>query len=134
MKAEENIKALKKVLKVRSKSDLEACLFHTDTGSQYISYKQKAMLKEFKMQASMCDIAQKNAYVERVQGTLKHEYFFENKLTKENINRVAKKIMRLYNEERPHISLGYKTPVEFEKNIQQMDDKERPVLNVYKWN
>ncbi len=133
MKADENVKALKKVLKVRKKSDLKACIFHTDTGSQYISNKQKELLKELEMQASMCDIAQKNSYVERVQGTLKYEYFFENKLTKTNINKISKKIMKLYNEERPHINLGYKSPVEFEKYIQQLKDKERPVLKVYQW-
>ena len=86
------------------------------------------------MQQSMCDIAQKNAYVERVQGILEYEYFFENELTKKNINQVSKKIMRLYNEERPHINLDYRTPVEFEKFIEQLKDDERPVLKVYQWN
>ncbi len=85
------------------------------------------------MQASMCDIAQKNSYVERVQGTLKYEYFFENKLTKTNINKISKKIMKLYNEERPHINLGYKSPVDFEKYIEKLEDNERPVLKVYQW-
>ena len=133
MKAEENVKALKKVLRVRNKTALVDCIFHTDTGSQYISHLQKDLLKEFKMQASMCDIAQKNAYVERIQGTLKYEYFFENKLTKKNIKRISNKIMKLYNEERPHINLGYKTPVDFEKYIEQLKDMERPVLKIYQW-
>ena len=116
MKADENIKALKEVLKIRNKSDLKGCIFHSDTGSQYISSKQKELLNELEMQKSMCDIAQKNAYIERVQGTLKYEYYFENQLTKKNIHRISKKIMKLYNEERPHINLDYKTPVEFKKN------------------
>ena len=134
MRAEENVKALKKVLKVRNKEVLKECVFHSDTGSQYISGIQKSLLTELKMKKSMCDIAQKNAYVERVQGTLKYEYYFENELTKKNIIRVSNKIMKLYNQERPHINLDYKTPVEFEKYIKGLKEKERPVLKIYQWN
>lgn len=42
--------------------------------------------------------------------------------------------MKLYNEERPHINLNYRTPVEFEKYIEQLKDEDRPVLKVYQWN
>jgi transposase InsO family protein len=133
MRAEENIKALKKVLKVRKKVDLIDCIFHSDRGTQYISTAQKKLLEELKMKKSMCDIAQKNAYVERVQGTLKHEYFYENKLTKKNIQSVSRKIMRLYNEERPHLSLGKRTPIEFEQYIKNMKEEDRPILEVYQW-
>jgi len=133
MKAQENIKALKNIFKFRNKSSLKGCIFHSDTGSQYISKMQKQLLKELGIRQSMCDIAQKNAYVERVQGILKYEYFFENKLTKKNIKSMSKKIMRLYNQERPHINLAYKTPVEFEKYIENLDNNKRPVLKVYQW-
>ena len=134
MKAEEIVKAVKKVYKIRLKESLKSCIFHSDTGSQYISNIVKELLTELGMKRSMCDIAQKNAYVERIQGILKHEYFFENKLTKNNIIRVSNKIMKLYNEERPHISLGYRTPVEFEEYIKKLNKEERPVLKVYQWN
>ncbi len=134
LRAEENVKALKKVLKVRNKTILNGCIFHSDTGSQYISNIQKKLLTELGMKKSMCDIAQKNAYVERIQGTLKYEYYFENELTKKNITRISNKIMKLYNQERPHINLDYKTPVEFEKYIQEMKEEERPVLKIYQWN
>ena len=133
LRAEENIKAFKKIFKIRDKKALKGCIFHSDTGSQYISQVQKDMLQELGMLQSMCDIAQKNAYVERVQGTLKYEYFFEYKLTKKNIKRISNKIMKLYNEERPHINLDYKTPLEFEKYIQGLKKNERPVLKIYQW-
>lgn len=133
MRAEENVKALRKVLRVRTKIDLVDCIFHSDTGSQYISFIQKELLNELKMRKSMCDIAQKNAYVERVQGTLKHEYFYENDLTKKNIQRISSKIMWLYNNERPHLSLGNRTPIEFEKHINSLKAEERPILEVYQW-
>lgn len=134
MKTEENVKALKKVLKVRSKASLKGCIHHSDTGSQYIAIVLKKLLKELGMKQSMCDIAQKNAYVERIQGILKYEYYFENQLTKKNIHRITNKIMKLYNQERPHISLDYKTPVEFEGYIKTLKEEERPVLKIYQWN
>jgi len=133
LRAEENIKAFKQVLKIRRKEDLNGCIFHSDTGSQYISQVQKDILKELGMLQSMCDIAQKNAYAERVQGTLKYEYFFEYELTNKNIKRTTNKIMKLYNEERPHINLNYKTPVEFEEYIKGLKSDERSVLKIYQW-
>ncbi len=134
MRAEENVKALEKVLKVRSRESLKGCIHHSDTGSQYIAIVLKKLLKELGMKQSMCDIAQKNAYVERIQGILKYEYYFENQLTKKNIHRITNKIMKLYNQERPHISLDYKTPVEFEGYIKTLKEEERPVLKIYQWN
>ena len=55
-------------------------------------------------------------------------------LTKRNITRISNKIMKLYNQERPHINLDYKTPIEFEKYIQELKKGERPVLKIYQWN
>ena len=134
LRAEENVKALKKIFKVRTKESLNGCIFHSDTGSQYISHIQKELLTELGMKKSMCDIAQKNAYVERIQGTLKYEYYFESELTHKNIIRKSNRIMKLYNEERPHINLDYRTPVEFEEYIKELKKEERPALKIYKWN
>jgi hypothetical protein len=54
-------------------------------------------------------------------------------LTKENITRQAAKIMRIYNEEQPHDSLGNKTPKSFEEMIEKMNEAERPKVKVYEW-
>ncbi len=76
---------------------------------------------------------QQNAYAERVQGSLKYEYFFEYLLTEANITRQAAKIMRLYNEQRPHQSLKNKTPEQFELMIKKMGEEDRPAMKVYEW-
>lgn len=133
LQATENVAALKKVLRVKTKAALKGCIFHSDRGTQYISKAQKALLTSLGMMVSMCKMPQQNAYAERVQGTLKYEYFFEYLLTKENIIRQAAKIMRLYNEERPHDSLGNKTPKAFETMIEKMCEAERPKVKVYEW-
>jgi transposase InsO family protein len=45
---------------------------------------------------------QENAYAERVQGTIKNEYMYEEQLTQQNIQRIANRTIKYYNEERPH--------------------------------
>jgi len=134
LQAKEIVKAIKKLLKSRDKKAIEFCIFHTDTGSQFISKEVQDLLKSLNMRQSMCDIAQKNAYVERLQGILKYEYLFENNLTDRNIHSITRKIIKLYNEERPHLSLKNKTPIEYEAYINQLNDDKRPKMKVYDWN
>lgn len=133
LRATENIAALKKVLKSKTKAALKGCIFHSDRGTQYISKAQKGLLNSLGMKISMCKMPQQNAYAERVQGSLKYEYFFEYLLTEKNITRQVAKIMRLYNDERPHLNLNKKTPKAFEEMIGKMSEADRPILKVYKW-
>ena len=133
LKAVENTTALKKVLRIKSKAALKGCIFHSDRGTQYISKAQKELLKSLEMKISMCVMPQQNAYVERVQGSLKYEYLFEFELTEKNITRMASKIMKLYNDERPHQNLGNKTPKEFEVMIGQMKETEKPKMKIFNW-
>ena len=133
LRAAENVTALKKVLRSKTTAALKGCIFHSDRGSQYISKAQKDLLKSVGMKISMCKMPQQNAYAERVQGSLKYEYFFEFLLTGRNITRQAAKIMRLYNEERPHQNLKNKTPHQYEKMIEKLSEAERPVVQVFLW-
>jgi len=132
LRAEQNTKALKKALKTRKGSDVEGCIFHSDRGSQYISDSHKTLLKEAGMKISMCKMPQENAYVERIQGTLKYEYLFEHKLTKVNLQQMAWKIIRWYNEERPHSELNMMMPTAFEKYVKNMVENDRPEMPIYK--
>lgn len=133
LRAIENVTALKKVLKFKTAAALDGCIFHSDRGSQYISRAQKELLKSLGMKISMCKMPQQNAYVERVQGSLKYEYFFEFLLTEKNITRATSEIMKLYNDERPHQSLHNKTPRQFELMIKELNETERPKLQVFDW-
>lgn len=133
LKATENIAALKKVMKAKGKETLKGCIFHSDRGTQYISVAQKQLLSDAGMKISMCKMPQQNAYAERVQGSVKYEYFFESTLTEENITRKAARIMWLYNEERPHTNLNKKTPQQFEAMIEKLPESERPVCNIFQW-
>ena len=131
LRAEQNVRALKKALKARQGSKLNGCIFHSDRGSQYISDIHKTLLKEAGMKISMCKMPQENAYVERVQGTLKYEYLFEHKLTEANLYKMILKILGWYNEERPHSELNMMTPAAFERYVKNIPENKRPEVQIY---
>ena len=134
LSAKELIKAFGKAIKARSGMDISGCIFHSDRGSQYIAKDFKTLIKENNMLGSMCLLPQENAYVERVQGSIKYEYLFEIELMESNINRQANRVLRLYNDHRPHSSLGMMTPSAFEQYVQNMDENSRPKMLIYQWN
>jgi putative transposase len=70
--ARQTVIALQKAIKsTLYKENIKGCIFHTDRGSQFISKEFKELIKQSKMKPSMCLNPQENAYVERVQGTIK---------------------------------------------------------------
>jgi len=133
LEAEQNVKALIKAIAKRGKGAVRGCVFHSDRGSQYISDKHKALLYEHKMEISMCKLPQQNAYAERLNGILKNDYFYPQKPAPENVIRYATRVQTLYNNHRPHEELNNLTPTQFEQQIAQMVDNERPKLQVYQW-
>ena len=123
--------ALKKAIKFRKGHNLSGCIFHSDRGGQYFSNAHKILLKSYEMKISMCKMPQQNAYVERIQGTLKNQYLYPQQPTVKNIFAIARKSIHYYNEERPHRSLSMKTPAAYEQEIQQLDEKQRPKMQIY---
>ena len=133
LQAEQVEIALKKAIKARKNMDLTGCIFHSDRGSQYISTRVKKLLRDNQMQISMCKMPQENAYVERVQGTLKYEYLYEFDLTEKNLPNMIRKILEYYNKERPHSNLKMNNPERFELEVEKLVEKQRPKLQIYKW-
>lgn len=125
--------ALKKALIARKGMDLSGCIFHSDRGSQYISDQVTRLLLDSHMQISMCKLPQENAYVERVQGTIKHQYLFESDLKEKNLGNQIRKIRNLYNDEKPHSCLKMMTPSAFETMVEKLNQNERPKLQIFKW-
>jgi len=134
LKAKENIKALRKALHMRQGHNLEGCIFHSDRGSQYISEVQTKIVLEYKMRLSMCKMPQQNAYVERIQGTIKNQYLCDLELNDNNLNRIAQKVTYLYNYERPHQSLNMMTPQKYKIHVENLQKKNRPKMVIFKWN
>ncbi len=133
LQAIETSKAFKQAVGKRKGEKIKGCIFHSDRGSQYISNELKEKINHFGLLPSMCKLPQENAYVERVQGTLKHEYLFHFPLTQANLQSQIKKIIQYYNYDRPHSELNMCSPAAFEEKIKSLLQKERPPLKVYQW-
>ena len=58
-----------------------------------------------------------NAVAERVNGIIKNDYLAFEQLTKDNYKEVVAESIRRYNMERPHDSIGMKTPCEIHDGI-----------------
>lgn len=132
LRAEENIKALKKAVKFRSGTTIKGCIYHSDHGSQYIDESHKELSKSLGLRLSMAKMPQENAYVERVQGTIKNDYFYEHHLTLKTVYYMARKIQKWYNDERPHRSLKMMTPTAFRKSVESLLKEDAPEIKVYK--
>ena len=133
MKAEQLVKAMYQAIKYRKGDNLTGCIFHSDRGSQYISNIHLAVIEANGFLVSMCKVAQENAYVERIQGTLKNEYLKEWPLKISNIQQFASKLKKLYNDERPHESLQMLTPTRYAQLIRLTAKKDRPEMEIYQW-
>ena len=105
------IQALKKALN-QLPADATA-LHHSDRGCQYASKAYTQILKDHHCRISMTEEnhCYENSKAERVNGILKHEYGLKQKWkTKDQMIKAVRQAIWLYNEKRPHMSLGYRTP------------------------
>ena len=90
-------------------------IHHSDRGVQYCSAEYVDMLIRADIAISMTQSGSpyENAMAERVNGTIKNE--FNPRIIYNNhrhAKRSIKKIIDIYNRERPHLSIDYKTPDE----------------------
>ena len=101
-----------KLLKTRN------TIHHSDMGVQYCSHAYTDLLKKHGFQISMRQSGEPtdNAVAERINGILKDEYGLDR--TFKSLREAKKAVdsaIYLYNEERPHLSLGMLTPAEAHK-------------------
>ncbi|MFZ2323014.1 MAG: IS3 family transposase [Ignavibacteriaceae bacterium] len=93
--------------------NLNGSIHHSDRGIQYCSNIYTEKLKSLGIKISMSEQANpyENAVAERVNGILKQEFMLDKTFPDIMTARKAvKEAIRIYNEKRPHMSLGYKTP------------------------
>jgi putative transposase len=109
-------------------------IHHSDRGVQYCCFEYVKLLKANNIQISMTENGDplENALAERLNGILKDEYLNDSQVTSiEEARKVLARSVSLYNEDRPHMSIGnlYPTLVH-EQKIQT----ERLWKNYYKKN
>jgi putative transposase len=104
---------------VATKRPVKGLIHHSDRGSQYCAHEYRKILEQFGMKASMSGKGNcfYNAAVESFFKTIKSELVWRMKfLSRRQANdMIAKYIQGFYNPERRHSTLGYLSPVEFEK-------------------
>lgn len=104
---------------VRQRTPVPGMIFHSDQGSQYASCEFRKLLRQHGVRASMGSKGDcyDNAIAESFFHTLKTELvYFENYQTREEARlSIFEYIEMFYNRKRRHSAIGYKTPVDFEK-------------------
>ncbi len=115
MKASDVVKALK--MAIRKRETQRETIHHSDRGMQYCSVEYQKILKNNGMLASMTDgyDCYQNALAERINGILKQEFLLYRCKDIDELKKLVDQSVQIYNEMRPHISLGLKTPDEVHK-------------------
>ena len=90
-------------------------IHHSDRGIQYCCHAYIRLLKKHKISISMTEEnhCYENSMAERVNGILKHEYGLRHRFNSyEEALEAVREAINLYNNDRPHLCLGFKTPDE----------------------
>lgn len=112
LSAEETLKALQMAIKGRMYSN-SRLIHHSDRGLQFCSYDyvNAANSKGIKMSMTEVYDPYENALAERMNRTIKEEFFLDGKLkTMLQAKIVVDEAVALYNTYRPHQALKWKTP------------------------
>jgi transposase InsO family protein len=133
MYAEANLAALKQALKLRRNQPLAGLIHHSDRGSQYGAKLYTRALENQEIAISMGLHAQGNAYVERVNGTIKNEYLAYRFITTfAQLKREVVKAVKHYNERRIHNALpGKISPIQLEQQLDRFPGQARPFIVVH---
>lgn len=112
MRAENVVKALHQA--TRACSATASVIHHSDRGVQYCSSLYQEALRMNGMVPSMTDgyDCYQNALAERVNGILKQEFLLYRCRTFAELKALIDESVAIYNQMRPHLSLGMKTPEE----------------------
>lgn len=100
---------------------------HSDRGSQYCSHEYIDILYDYDITPSMTDVGLSvdNPHAESFNRSIKVEEVYPNMYESfEDARSGIENYILVYNEWRLHSSLGYRSPVEFEKDYYQSSEVE----------
>ena len=114
--AESTVKALD--VAIKNKESNINTIHHSDRGLQYASSIYQQRLASAGMIPSMTDgyDCYQNALAERINGILKQEFMVATCKNFEELKTLVKESIKIYNSERPHLSLEMKTPNDIHKS------------------
>lgn len=115
MRTENIVKALHQA--IGSRESQQPLIHHSDRGVQYCSAQYQGVLMRNQIRPSMTDgyDCYQNALAERINGILKQEFLLHRCKDLDELKVVVKESIAIYNQLRPHLSLGMKTPEEVHK-------------------
>jgi putative transposase len=110
LQTEEVSRALKMAIKGRKTH--ARLIHHSDRGIQYCSSFYQRIHEKHEITCSMTDgyDCYQNALAERVNGILKNEFLLQTPKNLKEATQMIKQSIHVYNHERPHLALKYKTP------------------------
>lgn len=110
------IPALKMALK--KYQPVAGLILHSDGGGQYYSKEFVSLTQKHCIKNSMCKEAYQNPQAERLNGVIKNNYLKHWKPCSESqLCKLVDRAIYLFNHEKPHKSLHYSTPIEFENKF-----------------
>jgi putative transposase len=113
LEAIESIQALKMALSSLGTESALKPIHHSDRGVQYCSQGYVKLLQDYNFEISMTENGDplENAIAERINGIIKDEYLDTYRLkNQKDAREFLKAAVDLYNNERPHMSIGNLTP------------------------
>ena len=133
LRVDASLQALTMALRQRGSQARQDLIHHSDRGSQYRSRIYVQRLEAHNIRISMCKTALENAYAERINGIIKNEYLRYRKIdTLVSLQKELARAVRLYNDERPHLSLTDQlSPVQFEELLKKLQRKDYPRMEIY---
>jgi transposase InsO family protein len=137
LKAASAVEALKMAIRDNKTSAGFDLVHHSDRGVQYCSGEYVDILTGHSIGISMTNPAspQENAIAERVNGILKEEWLYDLILSQgQKPYKKVKAIIKIYNELRPHNSIGNLTPEQIHDKGFLRDKAERVIGKTYSWN
>lgn len=123
LEAAVSVQALEMALKDLTQP-IEGLVHHSDRGVQYCSSEYVKLLQAHAIQISMTESGDplENAIAERINGIIKDEYLdcYQVKNVTE-AKALLKEVVQLYNDERPHMSIGNMKPSQIHLTNQKTD-------------
>lgn len=110
LQTEEVAEALKMAL--RHRQGKTPLIHHSDRGIQYCAGAYQALHAQYRLTCSMTDgyDCYQNALAERINGILKTEFLLYRPADLAQARQMVAQSVAIYNQERPHLALKYKTP------------------------
>ncbi len=123
MKASDVVKALKMAISQRVTQN--TAIHHSDRGLQYCSAEYQKVLSDSQIRPSMTEgyDCYQNALAERINGILKQEFLLYQCKKLPELKTLVAQSVQIYNELRPHLSLGMKTPNQVHRKARCMTQR-----------